>query len=525
VTTRLRPSQTLLLGSLVFGLFFGAGNLVFPVLMGREAGAASPAAATGFLLTAVGLPILGVVASAMAGADSLQSLLRPVSGRLSLWFTCALYLTIGPLFAIPRTATVSYEVGIRPLVGEGHTPLFLFSVAFFALTALAARRPGRLMDWVGRYLTPVFLVLLSALVIASFVAPMTTTPAAPSGPYASAPLARGLVDGYSTMDALASLAFAVVLVDATRRLGVKGPRRLAVELGKAGLVGGLGMAVVYATLAHVGATSVGAVAVADNGGVVLAGVSLHYFGVAGQYLIAAIVLTACLKTAIGLTVACATTFVELTAGRRGAANATETSDQTGIGRHGRGRRVAHDGRGGPPDGVPVVGVGVRRGVVRHREPRPGGDRRDLGTGPHVPLPGRDRRHRPRAGLALGVATTRPRPRRHRLHRRGGLLRPARRTPGLARSDSRGHDPHRGGERCPAGLRRRIRVGRPRPGGDGRGPRPVGSGIEDAPGRGLVGAGGGTGLTLLRGVMRRCDRGHSSRDHRRRHRRNPPHALR
>ncbi|WP_312718925.1 branched-chain amino acid transport system II carrier protein [Mobilicoccus sp.] len=329
MTTRLRPSQTLLLGSLVFGLFFGAGNLVFPVLMGREAGAASPAAATGFLLTAVGLPILGVVASAMAGADSLQSLLRPVSGRLSLWFTCALYLTIGPLFAIPRTATVSYEVGIRPLVGEGHTPLFLFSVAFFALTALAARRPGRLMDWVGRYLTPVFLVLLSALVIASFVAPMTTTPAAPSGPYASAPLARGLVDGYSTMDALASLAFAVVLVDATRRLGVKGPRRLAVELGKAGLVGGLGMAVVYATLAHVGATSVGAVAVADNGGVVLAGVSLHYFGVAGQYLIAAIVLTACLKTAIGLTVACATTFVELTAGRRGAANATETSDQTG----------------------------------------------------------------------------------------------------------------------------------------------------------------------------------------------------
>ncbi|GMA38818.1 branched-chain amino acid transport system II carrier protein [Mobilicoccus caccae] len=310
--SRLRPSQTLLLGSLVFGLFFGAGNLIFPAQLGREAGQAVLAACAGFLITAVGLPVLGVVASAVSGSRSVHAMVDPVSRRYALFFTCALYLTIGPLFAIPRTATVSFEVGVRPLVGEGGPWLLLFSLAFFAVTAAVALRPGRLMDWIGRYLTPIFLVLLSALVVAALVRPMTTEPlAAPVDRYAGHALSAGLIDGYNTMDALASLAFAIVIVDAARRLGVNTPRRLAVELGKAGVVGGLGMAVVYAALAYIGATSVGAVPEADNGGVLLAATSRHYFGAAGQYLIAAIVLVACLKTSIGLIAACARMFSEL----------------------------------------------------------------------------------------------------------------------------------------------------------------------------------------------------------------------
>ncbi|WP_052465797.1 branched-chain amino acid transport system II carrier protein [Mobilicoccus massiliensis] len=310
--TRLRPTQTLLLGSLVFGLFFGAGNLIFPVGLGRDAGQAALVATIGFLVTAVGLPIVGVVASALAGSTSVHDLTRPISRRFALLFTCALYLTIGPLFAIPRTATVSFEIGVHPLVGDSSIALVLFTIAFFALTAAAALRPGRLLDWIGRYLTPVFLVLLSALVVAALLAPMTSGPLpAPATPYDASPLTAGLLDGYNTMDALASLAFAIVIVDAARRLGVTSPRRLATELGKAGIVGGLGMAIVYGALAYVGATSVGVVAQADNGGTVLAETSRHYFGPAGQYLIAAIVLVACLKTSIGLIVACAEMFTEL----------------------------------------------------------------------------------------------------------------------------------------------------------------------------------------------------------------------
>ncbi|MGN7234333.1 branched-chain amino acid transport system II carrier protein [Micrococcus luteus] len=309
---RLRPGQTLLLASLVFGLFFGAGNLIFPAGLGRDAGAAVTPATLGFLVTAVGLPVLGIVASAVTGARSVREMTAPVSRRFAVAFTCLLYLTIGPLFAIPRTATVSYEIGVAPLAGDGGLRLLGFTAAFFAVAAVAAFRPGRLMEWVGRYLTPAFLVLLGALVAAAVVAPMSTGALpSPTPAYADGAFVRGLLDGYATMDALASLAFAVVIVDAARRLGVTGPRRMAVELGKAGLVGGAAMAVVYASLAYVGATSHGAFAQATNGGDVLARSASHFFGTAGAYLIAAIVFVACLKTCIGLIVACAEMFAEM----------------------------------------------------------------------------------------------------------------------------------------------------------------------------------------------------------------------
>ena len=312
---RLRPGQTLLLASLIFGLFFGAGNLIFPAGLGRDAGASVVPAALGFLATAVGLPVLGIVASAVTGSRSVRDMTAPLSPVFAAVFTCLLYLTIGPLFATPRTATVSYEIGVAPLVGDGGPWLTVFTVVFFAAAAVAAFRPGRLMDWVGRYLTPVFLVLLGALFVGALVSPMSTGALpAPGEAYASGAAGRGLLDGYNTMDALASLAFAVVIVDAAGRLGVEGPQRMAVELGKAGAVGGLGMAAVYAALAYMGATSHGALPDAEGGGDVLAGASSHYFGAVGAYLIAAIVLVACLKTCIGLTVACAEVFSEMFAG-------------------------------------------------------------------------------------------------------------------------------------------------------------------------------------------------------------------
>lgn len=317
MSARLRPGHTLLLASLVFGLFFGAGNLIFPVGLGRDAGSAVAIATLGFLITAVGLPVLGIIASATSGARSVLDMTTPISRRFATVFTCLLYLTIGPLFAIPRTATVSYEVGVAPLVGEGGPWLFVFTLVFFAVAAVAAFRPGRLMDVVGRYLTPIFLVLLGALVVAALVAPMTRDSLpAPGGAYADGAFTPGLLDGYNTMDALASLAFAVVIIDAARRLGVHEPRRTAVELAKAGAIGGAAMGVVYAALAYVGATSVGALSAehAKNGGTLLAGVSQHYFGTAGLYLIAAIVLVACLKTCIGLLVACAEMFATMFGG-------------------------------------------------------------------------------------------------------------------------------------------------------------------------------------------------------------------
>ena len=144
-------SDTLVIGLMIFGLCFGAGNLIFPVQLGRLAGGATSWAGLGFLLTAVGLPILGVVATATSGSRSLYEMTSHTWRGWAAFFTCLLYLTIGPAFAIPRTATVSFEIGVRPFLGEGPMtiPLLVFTLIFFTLAFLVALRPGRLLDWVG----------------------------------------------------------------------------------------------------------------------------------------------------------------------------------------------------------------------------------------------------------------------------------------------------------------------------------------------------------------------------------------
>lgn len=311
---RLNFKENLLIGSLLFGLFFGAGNLIFPVLMGQLAGSNMIPATIGFLITGVGLPILGVMASALSGSDSLYDMAKPVSSAYSVFFTCALYLTIGPLFAIPRTATVAFEVGLRPFIPEGYLKigLLIFSVIFFALTLYYSLRPGRILDWVGKYLTPIFLVLLSVLLFATFVIPMGSIDEfAPIGDYISKPLFIGLLEGYNTMDALASLAFAIIIISNIKELGIMDPRRITIETGKSGLITVAAMAIIYASLSYLGTTSLGSVSRADNGGLILSMVSNHYFGFIGKVLLAGIVGFACLKTAIGLITACATMFSEM----------------------------------------------------------------------------------------------------------------------------------------------------------------------------------------------------------------------
>lgn len=311
---KLSFKQNMLIGSLLFGLFFGAGNLIFPVQMGQLAGSNTLQATIGFLITGVGLPILGIMASALTESDSLYDMGKPISTAYSIFFTSALYLTIGPLFAIPRTATVAFEVGIHPFISKGYLNigLLIFSFIFFALTLYYSLRPGRILDWIGKYLTPVFVILLSILLIAVFVKPMgQINEFSPVGDYITKPLFIGLLEGYNTMDALASLAFAIIIITNIKELGVKDPRRITIEAGKSGIISAAGMAIIYTSLAYMGVTSLGSVSRADNGGIILSMVSNHYFGFIGQVLLAGIVGVACLKTAIGLITACSSIFSEM----------------------------------------------------------------------------------------------------------------------------------------------------------------------------------------------------------------------
>ena len=315
---KLTVKEYIVLASMLFGLFFGAGNLIFPVYMGQQAGANLWPAIVGLCLTGVGLPLLGVAAMGMSQSEGCFDMGCRVGRGYSYFFTCALYLSIGPLFAIPRTATVSFSVGILPLLpSEYETPaLCIFSALFFLVVLYFSLRPSGILTWVGKVLNPLFLLFLSILLAAALLHPMGD-PAAlePIGAYegqsAAQSFFQGFLEGYNTLDALAALAFGIVLINAIRGLGLQSPQAISGSTVKAGCLSTALMAVIYCLLTVVGAQSRAVYGLSADGGEALYQIGTHYFGTLGGVLLGITVTFACLKTAIGLITSCATTFTEL----------------------------------------------------------------------------------------------------------------------------------------------------------------------------------------------------------------------
>ena len=311
---KLTMRQLLAVASMLFGMFFGAGNLIFPAAMGQLAGSSVWLACAGLLITGVGLPLLGVAALGVSRAGGLLELSSRVGRRYGLFFTCALYLTIGPLFAIPRCATVSYTVGVQQLLpGAGQrAALALFSLAFFGAVLFFSLRPGELLTWIGKVLNPLFLCFLAVLVVRALISPLgAVSAAAPVGAYVADAFAAGFLEGYNTMDALAGLAFGIIVVDAIRRLGVAEPGQVAKSTVGAGVFSALLMGLIYVLVAVMAAQSRGLFEPAANGGEALAQIARHYFGSAGALILAATVTVACLKTAVGLVSSCGEAFVQM----------------------------------------------------------------------------------------------------------------------------------------------------------------------------------------------------------------------
>ena len=311
---KLSIQEIITVASMLFGLFFGAGNLIFPASMGQMSGANMWPAAAGFLITGVGLPLLGVAALGISRENGLLGLSSRVSRKYGLLFTCLLYLTIGPFFAIPRCATVSFTVGIEQLLPQTDQTLALalFSLLFFAAVLFFSLRPGEILTWIGKVLNPLFLCFLAILIIRALSEPLgQIAEIAPSGTYITDAFATGLLEGYNTMDALAGLAFGIIVVNAIRSLGVSEPDEIAKSTVKAGLLSAMLMALIYVLVTMIGAQSRGSFASAANGGEALAQIAEHYFGSIGALILAFTVTLACLKTAIGLITSCAETFVKL----------------------------------------------------------------------------------------------------------------------------------------------------------------------------------------------------------------------
>ena len=311
---KLTAKEYIFVASMLFGMFFGAGNLIFPVFMGQNAGAASWPAIIGFCLTGVGLPLLGVAAMGISRSENLLQMSSMVDRRFGYFFTCLLYLSIGPLFAIPRTATVSFAVGVQPMIDADKSSLILliFSVIFFAIVLYFSLKPSGILTWVGKLLNPIFLVFLAILAVTAFVHPMGSIyDSAPVGNYETMSFFQGFLEGYNTMDALASLAFGIILINTMRNLGVKSPRAISAGTVKSGLLSMLLMAGIYCMLTILGAQSRGVLGISADGGEALFLIGSHYFGKFGGVLLGITETVACIKTANGLITACAETFVAM----------------------------------------------------------------------------------------------------------------------------------------------------------------------------------------------------------------------
>lgn len=306
MTYQLKSRDIIALGFMTFALFVGAGNIIFPPVVGLQAGEHVWTAAAGFLITAVGLPVLTVIALAKVGGG-VDSLSAPVGKVAGVLLATLCYLAVGPLFATPRTATVSFEVGIAPLTGGGAMPLFIYSLVYFAIVILLSLYPGRLLDTIGNILAPLKIIALIILAAAAIIWPTgSLNPAL--GSWQNAAFSNGFVTGYLTMDTLGAMVFGIVIVNAARSRGVREARLLTRYTLWAGLIAGAGLTLLYLALFRLGSDSAILVKQTANGAAILHAYVQHTFGAVGSFLLAILIFLACLATAVGLTCACAEFF-------------------------------------------------------------------------------------------------------------------------------------------------------------------------------------------------------------------------
>lgn len=335
------------IGFMLFAIFFGAGNLIFPPNAGWLSGENFVPAIIGFVITGVGLPLLGIIAGSFS-EDGFITETKRIGVIFSVVFMVAIYLTIGPFFAIPRTATVSYEMALVPLINSdggvlhsiflslaegvksvlyssheavtaaslvGKVALFVYTAFFFAVTFWLSYNPTKIVDRVGQILTPALLVTMVVLIVISF-AKLTTPVVDIDEAYRLAPFAKGFVEGYQTMDTIAAVAFSIIVLKAVKAYGITNQKELFKYSSYAGVIAGVALGIIYVALGWIGNhfpidEAHFATLGQDRGTYILTEVAALTMGTIGKFLLGIIVFLACLTTAIGLVVSISSYFAEL----------------------------------------------------------------------------------------------------------------------------------------------------------------------------------------------------------------------
>lgn len=312
----MKARQVLSITLTLFAVFFGAGNMIFPPAMGQQAGENYIQALAGFILTDAGIALLGMIAVVLVGTE-VSDLGELVSRRFAVFLSVCIYLLIGPLFALPRTGSVSFELAVRSYVTESNVwwVSLIVTGIFFGLTYYLSGNPKKVVNLIGKYLTPVLLICITLIFLACIF--LEKSPrgqiqygsiGAPKGAYAQIPFFQGMIEGYYALDGPAGLVFAIIIINAVRGFQVKTKKNIVKYTLLCGAGAALILSVVYYMLTYIGAVTLTPF---SNGGSLLHAVASDLLGPAGGIVLGIAVFFACMTTSIGLTTSFADYFHEL----------------------------------------------------------------------------------------------------------------------------------------------------------------------------------------------------------------------
>lgn len=294
----------IVVGFAIFSMFFGAGNLIFPPYIGMTSGSGWLISYLGFIISDVGMILLSIIAIARAG--SYQAVLGRAGKKFGLALEVIIMLCLGPILIIPRTGATTFEISIAPLTNS--IGPVMFSIIFFALTFILTVKPNKVVDIIGKFLTPILLLTLAALIVKGILSPLGDLSSASD---LQSLFSTGLAQGYQTMDALGSGGIAALIIATFLAKGYKDKKEVTSLTIKSSLVAAVGLILIYSGLAYLGATVSNIYDASISQTALLIAITKGLLGSSGGILLSIVVAFACLTTSIGLTSVTARYFEEL----------------------------------------------------------------------------------------------------------------------------------------------------------------------------------------------------------------------
>lgn len=287
-------TDVIVVGFALFAMFFGAGNLIFPPSLGLLSGDKWIFSLIGFLLTGIGMPLLGIIAVSKSGG-TIEQFAGKVSPTFAKILGTIIMLAIGPLLAIPRTGATTFEMGIKPILPNANP--VLVSIIFFAISLFFVVSPSKVIDSIGKILTPILLVTIGIIIFKGVTTPVGTLAATGI----TNPFSKGFTEGYQTMDALGSIVLTSIVIGGIISKGYTQHKQQMKLTILSGIVAAVGLLVVYGGLMYLGATASSTYPADIAKTDLIIGVTGQLLGTWGKAALGLTVGLACLTTAIGLT--------------------------------------------------------------------------------------------------------------------------------------------------------------------------------------------------------------------------------